>query len=92
MAIAGLDKFMQKIKEVERATAALDGEIASISFDPNDPQSIELAIQAMETEIDQRVAEYRNNDMVEEIVVELKESCRQAILDRADSGRAEGGA
>ena len=90
MAIKGLDNLMKKMKELEKAAAALDGDIASVSFDPNDPQSIEIAIQKMNAAIDERVGEYSRNDMVKGIVDGLKEQSRQAILDRAAAGRVEG--
>ncbi len=83
MAIKGLDALMRKMKELEQAAAALDGDIAKVSFDPQDPQSIDLAIQQMETAIDERVGDYQNNDMVQVIAEELKEQARNAILERA---------
>ncbi|WP_420393251.1 hypothetical protein [Acuticoccus sp.] len=90
MAMKGLDELIRKMKELEKATAALDGEITSVGFDPHDPQSIELAIQQMEAAIDERVGDYSKNDMVQKIVIEMKERYRQAILDRAATGRTEG--
>jgi hypothetical protein len=87
MVMKGLDELTRKMKELEKATAALNGEITGVSFDPNDPQSIELAIQKMEAEIDQRVGDYSNNEMIQRIVVEMKEQYRQAIFDRSASAR-----
>jgi hypothetical protein len=89
--IKGLDDLSRKMKELERAVSALDGDIGIVSFDPHNPQSIELAIQRMETAIDERVGDYRNNDMVENIVSQTKEHYRQAILDRAAVARNEEG-
>jgi hypothetical protein len=85
----GLDELSRKMKELERAISTLDGEIGSVSFDPNDPQSIELAIQKMETAIDERVGDYGRNDLVQGIVSEMKERYRQAILERAAAARSE---
>jgi hypothetical protein len=90
VAIKGLDDLMRKMKELEKATAALDGDIASVGFDPHDPQSIELAIQQMEGAIDERVGSYRNNDLVDSLVAEMKERYREAILERAATARMEG--
>jgi tRNA threonylcarbamoyladenosine modification (KEOPS) complex Cgi121 subunit len=89
--IKGLDELSRKMKELEKAISALDGEIGSVSFNPQDPQSIELAIQKMETAIDERVGDYRNNDMVEGIIGETKERYREAILERAAAARNEEG-
>jgi hypothetical protein len=90
MALKGLDALMRKMSDLERAAAVLDGEIANVSFDPHDPQSIELAIQKMEAEIDERVGHYDQNEIVQGIVAEMKERYRQAILDQAASARSEG--
>ena len=90
MGIKGLDELMRKMRELERATAALDGDITSVGFDPHDPQSIELAIQKMEAAIDERVGDYSRNDMVQNLVAEMKGRYRQALLDRAAAARLEG--
>lgn len=89
MVIKGLDELMRKMKELEKAIEALDGEITSVGFDPHDPQSIELAIKKMETAIDERVSDCANNEMVQGIVSETKERYREAILERAAAARSE---
>lgn len=92
MKISGLDDLAKRMKELEKAISALDGEIGSVSFDPHDPQSIDIAIQKMESAIDERVGHYRNNDMVDGIINTAKEHYRQAILERAAAARnSEGG-
>lgn len=87
--IKGLDELSRKMKQLEKAIAALDGDIGSVSFDPNDPQSIEVAIKKMEQAVDERVGDYSRNDMIEGIVSEVKERYRQAILERASEARNE---
>lgn len=87
--IKGLNELSRKMKELEKAIAALDGEIGSVNFDPNDPQSIEVAIQKMEQAVDERVGDYSRNEMIEGIVSEVKERYRQAILERASEARNE---
>ncbi len=87
--IKGLNELSRKMKELEKAIAALDGEIGSVNFDPNDPQSIEVAIQKMEQAVDERVGDYSHNDMIEGIVSEVKERYRQTILERASEARNE---
>lgn len=89
MPIKGLDDLTRKLEELQRVADALDGDIADVSFDPHDPQSIELAIQRMEAAVDEKAGNYRDNDMVEDIVISMKEQYRQAIIDRAVQARAE---
>ena len=90
MKIDGLESLMQKMKELERAAADLDGDIAHLTFDPFDPQSIEQAIQDLYAAVDERVADYSMNELVLGIAEELKESGRSAILERAAAARLEG--
>jgi hypothetical protein len=46
----------------------------------------------MEAAIDERVSEYSRNDMVQNLVAEVKERYRRTILDRAAAARLEGDA
>ena len=86
--LEGLDSL--ELEELERAIANLDGDIANVTFDPNAPQSIEQAIQELNTVIDERVMGYSKNEMVASIVKELKEQFREEILDRASAARLAG--
>lgn len=89
MKIEGLDKFTRTLKELERAMAGMDGEIAEVSFNPADPESIEQAIQTAIAAIDARIAGYERNEIVVSIADAFKENARQAILDRALEARLE---
>ena len=87
MKIAGLDKFTKQLKDAQRAFAEIDGELGSVSFDPSDPSSIEHAISNMEALIDDRLGDYRNNPLVAPIAEQMKQSYRQAIVDKAAAAR-----
>ncbi|WP_421789932.1 hypothetical protein [Hyphobacterium sp.] len=89
MRIKGLDSFAKKMKNLEKTVAALDGDLAKVSFDPFDPQSIELAIKEMEAEIDARVSGGHQDKLTENVVSALKEQGRTAILERAAKARLE---
>ena len=56
MKITGLDLLTRKIKELEKAVDSLDGDIASLTFNPHDPQSIERAIQELNASVDEKIA------------------------------------
>ena len=90
MRITGLDAFTRKMKELEKAAADLDGEIAYLTFNPHDPLSIEQAIQEFNSAVDERVANYAHNEMVVSIAEKLKENGRNRILERAAAARLEG--
>ncbi|GCR37815.1 hypothetical protein [Escherichia coli] len=63
--ITGLDKMQKQLKEVERATEALNGSY-DVRFDANDPSSIENAIQEAYSMVDERASGYATNPMCHE--------------------------
>lgn len=62
--ITGLDKLQRQLQDAHTAFQALDGEVATMRFDPEKPESIEAAIRAMEAAFDKKVRPYRNNALV----------------------------
>jgi hypothetical protein len=88
MKVTGFDQVARQLEELTSALNSLDGELATVSFDPNQPESVEQAIGVMEETIDRKVAPYRSNQMVSGIVSKLKEKYRAAIIERADKARA----
>lgn len=68
MKITGLDKLQKNLAEAQRALAAIDGEIGKVSFTPDDPSSIQAAIQQMENMIDEKVGQYASNPIVAPLI------------------------
>jgi dTDP-4-amino-4,6-dideoxygalactose transaminase len=93
MKITGLDKTMRELNDARKAFGALDGELGAVSFNPDDPMSIEAAIQEMEEMIDARVGHYAGNAIVSPMIEQMKEQYRTAIIEKAAEARleAEGG-
>jgi len=85
----GLDQLTKKIEALSAFAKELDGDIAKVSFDPDDPGSIDRAIAEVEVAIDAKAASYGSNDWVEKIVVQVKENFRARILERAAAARLE---
>lgn len=81
--VTGLDKLHRQLTDAKSAFGALDGQFATVSFDPNNPASIAKAIQTMEAAIDDKVAPYRDNPLVASVVPQLKDKYRAAIYERA---------
>jgi hypothetical protein len=90
--ITGLEELSKQLTDVQKALAALDGELGMVSFNPLDPASIEAAIQQIEVTIEERLADFALNPIVRPIADELKEKYRQAIIDRAAAARMNSGA
>jgi hypothetical protein len=85
--ITGLTELQQDLENAQRAFQALDGEIGSVRFDPNSPQSVEAAIVSMEALIDEKISPYRGNALVENIIPQMKERYRAVILERAGNAQ-----
>ncbi|EOJ5546041.1 hypothetical protein ACKKCY_004757 [Escherichia coli] len=73
--ITGLDKMQKQLKEVERATEALNGSY-DVHFDANDPVSIENAIQEAYSMVYERASGYATNPMVSPLIEHMKENLR----------------
>jgi len=84
--ITGLESLTRQLDQARSALEALAGEV-EVSFDPNDPQSIETAIQSVEAMVDERVADWAGNELVADIATEMKDKYREAIVERAAVAR-----
>ena len=82
--ISGLETMQKQLKEVEKATEALNGSY-DVHFDANDPVSIENAIQEAYSMVHERASGYATNPMVSPLIEGMKENLRQQILDSADN-------
>ena len=80
--IKGLD-FKRDLQDAQRALTSLDGEVASLRFNPNDRNDVQRAIREMEGAVDAKVFAYCNNSIVEQVVTGAKRKFRDAILQRA---------
>lgn len=88
--IDGLDKLNRDLEQAQKAIAAMDGELGTVGFNPEDPASIEAAIQEVERLIDERLGSYASNPIIGPIAESLKEKYRDGILEKAAAARIEG--
>ncbi|KND21442.1 hypothetical protein ADZ37_01125 [Pannonibacter phragmitetus] len=89
--IIGFDKLSRQLEDAQKALAALDGELGTVSFTPDDPSSIESAIRRVEEMIDARVGQYASNPFVAPLIEDAKEQYRQAIIENAAVARLKEG-
>lgn len=85
--ITGFDKLAETLEQAQRALKEVDGQLGTVSFDPQDPASIEAAIQSVEATIDGRLGPYETNPVIAPLIEGMKEQYRQGILDRAAAAR-----
>jgi len=81
--INGLDKLQRQLKEAQQAVKKLNGQITTLEFNADDPRAMQRAIRQMESAVDTRVSQYRNNPFVVEMVKATKEKFRKEIRDIA---------
>ncbi|QCO57287.1 hypothetical protein EOK75_16205 (plasmid) [Pseudorhodobacter turbinis] len=87
MKITGLDAIMKKTEQMSKFAREIDGELASVSFDPSDPASIEAALQKISDAIDDKTRSYERNDWIQNLAGQLKEQARNSILEKAAAAR-----
>jgi predicted DNA-binding transcriptional regulator YafY len=88
--ITGLDKLSRDLDGAQKALSEMDGELGAVSFKPDDPASIEAAIQLVDGLVDSRLGAYASNSIIGPLAEQMKEKYRQAILDKAAAARLGG--
>jgi hypothetical protein len=81
--ITGLDDLQLQLEQAQRAFAALDGDLITLKFDPENQASIDAAIASMEQAIDAKAAPFRGNMLIDSIIPQIKEKYRIGIMERA---------
>jgi hypothetical protein len=87
--ISGLEQLTRQLEQAQEAFTEMEGDLGSVSFDPQDPASIETAIQLAEAMIDAKIRQWANNPLVAKVAGEMKERYRDAIIERAAKVRME---
>lgn len=87
--IEGLYELQQEIEEAQQAMQEVDGELGTVSFDPEDPGSIEAAIAEIGRLIDAKLCRYAGNFMIGPMIDGLKQQYRESILEKAAAARLE---
>lgn len=85
--ITGLDELQREMRLLAEAAEALNGDLASVQFDPTDQCSVERAIADMKLAIDRKLAGYSRSAMVANMAAELKQKYEAEILSRAAGAR-----
>lgn len=86
----GLQRLQKEFEEAQRAIGELEGDLGTVSFDPEEPHSVEAAIQQVNQLVDGRIGQYASNPFVAPIIDGLKESHREAIILKASEAKASG--
>ncbi|CAM3483494.1 hypothetical protein ACKLKD_02985 [Klebsiella sp. 10982] len=85
--ITGLDKLQKELKVAQLALSELDGNLGTVHFDPQDPASIENAIQKINQIVDERVSQYSSNSIIGQLAEQMKQAYRENLIQKATEFR-----
>ena len=88
--ITGFDQLQKQLQVAQEALKRVEGELGTVQFDPNDPESIEAAMRQIDAIIDERLGDYLENPIIGPLSESLKEKYKEAILEQAQAKRLEG--
>lgn len=87
MEVKGMDQLKKNFEQVIKSMKSLDGEIARLHFNPNDPADVNRAVREFERKVDSKVGLYGSRPAVREVVTGIKKEFQKAILKRAEEAR-----
>lgn len=85
------DEMTRILEEAADGLKALEDEVITAEFDPDDPASVEAAIIHIDAVIDAKIARYRGNRLVEEAADAIKAECRANIFQQITDHDADRG-
>ncbi|MEI4263602.1 hypothetical protein [Roseovarius sp. D0-M9] len=89
MKVTGFEAIKKKTDQMTKFAEEIDGELASVSFDPANPESIEAALQQISDAIDEKSKSYERNDWIQNLAAQLKEHARNNVLEKAAAARMD---
>jgi hypothetical protein len=78
------DMLTRTLAEAAEGLKALEEEVITTCFDPEDPLSVQAAIQYVEDKIDAKIARFDGNALVQE-AANQKAECRANILEQVEN-------
>lgn len=88
--IKGLDKVEAELAQLQQFMKELDGEMGTVSFDSENPESVVDAIQEMEDMVDNKAQKYSSNPTIMEMVAGIKNNFKQQINGSANEHNDKG--
>jgi hypothetical protein len=85
------DELTATLAEAGEGLKVLQEEVITAGFDPDDPASVQAAIQHVEDTIDGKIARFRGNALVREAADQIKAECRANILQQVEGASTNRG-
>lgn len=90
MKITGLEKITKTLKQAELAARELDGDLATLSYDPENATSVELAISEARLIVDNRLGSWYGNKIVDRMAEIAKAGFEQQVLAKVEEHQLTG--
>lgn len=87
MKITGLDQLQKTLADAQKAAKALDGDLLSVTFQPDDPASIDRALRQVDQAVDRRLGRWRGNPIVDDMAKKAKANFKTGIKKQARAAR-----
>lgn len=87
--ITGLDSLQKTISDARKVLDAVNGELGTLTFNPQNPSSVEAAIVESERLVDERLGVYAKNKIIGPLIQQMKEVYRTAVIEKAAIARLD---
>jgi hypothetical protein len=81
------DELSKQLEELQAAMGELDGKLGSVQFDPGNDAEVQQAIRTAERMVDDRLACFSSNPLVQGIAEQTKQRFREQIVAKAVTAR-----
>ena len=88
--IKGFGQLQKQLQMAQEALKRVEGQLGTVHFDPDDPESIERAMRQINAIIEERLGDYLDNPIIAPLSESMKEKYKEAILEQAQAMRLEG--
>jgi hypothetical protein len=86
----GFGQLQKQLQMAQDALKRVEGQLGTVQFDPDDPESIERAMRQIDAIIEERLGDYLDNPIIGPLSERMKEKYKEAILEQAQALRLEG--
>jgi hypothetical protein len=87
--INGLARLTSLFEELSDAIKQLNGKLCEVRFDPSKPDQVQTAIRTMERAVNERVSEFPDNPLVQQLAAGIKQRFKQEMLNLASEAQRQ---
>jgi hypothetical protein len=85
----GFEHLTSRLKELSDALNQLNGKLCEVRFDPSRPDQVQTAIRTMERAVNERLSEFPDNPLVQQLAAGIKQRFKQEMLNLASEAQRQ---